>query len=221
MINSTVSASATSTNAGGWPASMRTGATWIACAFLLGPSVSTSATLHQGMRPARVAPPQTNAGIPPQQRERRRTAEALVEIRRIGGFTWEQLARLFSVTRRSLHFWASGQAMASDKEERLHRLASFMRQADRGSPEATRDALLSVASDGRIPFELLAEGRFEDAASLVGDSERRPTAPRMTRATERPASWKPEELVGALNDRAHTPKPLRPSNRGRSGRGRA
>jgi transcriptional regulator with XRE-family HTH domain len=211
----------TSTTAGGWPASMRSSATLMACAFLLGPSASTSATLKEGMRPARVAPPQTNAGMIPRQSERRRAGEALFEIRRIGGFTWDQLARLFSVTRRSLHFWASGQAMSSEKEERLHRLASFMRQADRGSPEATRGVLLSVAEDGRIPFELLAEGRYDDAASLVGDGQRRPTAPRPPRLRERPASWAPEELVDALNDRAHTPTPLRASKRGRSRRGRA
>ena len=33
---------------------------------------------------------------------------AIGELRRLSGLTWDQLARLFNVSRRSLHFWASG-----------------------------------------------------------------------------------------------------------------
>ena len=36
---------------------------------------------------------------------------AIAELRRLSGLTWDQLARLFNVSRRALHFWASGKPM--------------------------------------------------------------------------------------------------------------
>src|SRR4051812_580671 len=41
---------------------------------------------------------------------------AIAELRRLTGFTWDQLARLFHVSRRSLHFWASGKIMTPANE---------------------------------------------------------------------------------------------------------
>ena len=40
---------------------------------------------------------------------------AIGELRRLSGLTWDQLARLFNLSRRSLHFWASGKPMAPSR----------------------------------------------------------------------------------------------------------
>ena len=61
------------------------------------------------------------------------SAAAIAELRRLCGFTWDQLARLFNVSRRSLHFWASGKAMSPANEEHLQRVLSVLRRIDRGS----------------------------------------------------------------------------------------
>jgi transcriptional regulator with XRE-family HTH domain len=130
---------------------------------------------------------------------------AIAELRRLSGFTWEQLARLFSVSRRSLHFWASGKAMTPGNEEHLQRLLAVLRKIDRGSASANRTELLAVRDDGSIPFDLLAAGEYDRVVLLLGASEaRRVRAPKLpSEALAARAPRPPEELVGALQDRVH------------------
>lgn len=145
---------------------------------------------------------QTTAGVRmPQSRQSR---GAIVEARRISGLTWEQLARLFSVSRRSVHFWASGKAMASEKEERLQRVIGVMRRVDSGSARANRAALLSVNEDGYSALDLLTQGRYELATRLLETEQSLPrwVAPALDeeiKAARKPRA--PEEFVGAIQDR--------------------
>ncbi|PKN56512.1 MAG: transcriptional regulator [Deltaproteobacteria bacterium HGW-Deltaproteobacteria-14] len=130
---------------------------------------------------------------------------AIAELRRLSGLTWEQLARLFGVSRRSLHFWASGKALAPSNEEHLQRLLRVVRAVDRGSASANRAVLLAAGGDGVIPFDLLAAGRYDAALQTLGTGTgrrtqaRKPSAEAIAARTPRP----PEELVGALQDRVH------------------
>ena len=131
---------------------------------------------------------------------------AIAELRRLSGFTWEQLSRLFKVSRRSLHFWASGKPMTPGNEEHLHRLLAVMRKVDRGSASANRAALLAVQPDGSIPFDLLAEGQYDRAVARVGPGRApaRVVPPPLSeeeKAARRPRL--PDELAGALQDRVH------------------
>jgi transcriptional regulator with XRE-family HTH domain len=130
---------------------------------------------------------------------------AIGELRRLSGFTWEQLARLFNVSRRSLHFWASGKPMAPSNEEHLQRLLAVVRKIDRGSASANRTALLGVREDGSLPFDLLAAGDYDRVLWLVGPGgARRVSPPKLSeeaRAARAPRP--PEDLVGALQDRIH------------------
>lgn len=135
-----------------------------------------------------------------------RAGAAIAELRRLSGLTWDQLARLFNVSRRALHFWASGKAMTPGNEEHLQRILAVLRKVDRGSVAANRTALLAVRDDGIIPFDLLTEGRYDGAIAVLGGSEGvvRARSPRMSMdakvaRTPRP----PEELADALQDRVH------------------
>lgn len=133
------------------------------------------------------------------------SGSAIGELRRLSGLTWDQLARLFNVSRRSLHFWASGKNMTPSNEEHLQRLLAVVRKADRGSATANRAMLLGVREDGSLPFDLLAAGDYEPVLSLLGSAgTHRTTPPKLSekaRATRAPRP--PEELVGALQDRIH------------------
>lgn len=130
---------------------------------------------------------------------------AIGELRRLSGLTWDQLARMFCVSRRSLHFWASGKPMAPSNEEHLQRVLAVLRRIDRGAASANRTALLGVREDGSIPFDLLVIGDYERALSLLGPGDgRRVSPPKLSeeaRAARAPRP--PEELVGALQDRIH------------------
>lgn len=146
----------------------------------------------------------TTAGAPVAQVER--AGSAIAELRRLSGLTWEQLARLFNVSRRSLHFWASGKAMAAGNEVHLHRILAVLREADHGSAGATRTRLLAIGDDGAIPLDLLASGHYDRALSILGAGSSllrtKVTRPAPTVADVR-APRPPDELVDALQDRVH------------------
>jgi len=127
------------------------------------------------------------------------------ELRRLSGLTWDQLARLFDVSRRSLHFWASGKAMSAGNREHLQRLLVTLRAIDRGTAHANRSALLNPREDGEILFDRLIEKAYERVVASLGPGDaRRVKAPRVSAKTmaER-APPPPETLVDALNDRIH------------------
>jgi transcriptional regulator with XRE-family HTH domain len=131
---------------------------------------------------------------------------AIAELRRLSGLTWEQLARLFRVSRRALHFWASGKPMAPGNEEHLQRLLAVVRRIDRGTASANRTLLLAARENGSLPIDLLAGGAYDHVVALLaaGDVARGTTPSGLTEATRAARTpRRPEELVGALQDRIH------------------
>ncbi|MFB2923296.1 MULTISPECIES: helix-turn-helix domain-containing protein [Aerosakkonema] len=134
------------------------------------------------------------------------TRTALNELRKLSGLTWEQLARLFNVSRRSLHFWASGQPLSRFNEESLNRLLGTIRYINRGSASINRSILLSPSSDGKIPLDLLVAGRHEEVKQLIGSGnapQRPQLQPLSPDAIASRIPQKPEELVDALHDPIH------------------
>jgi DNA-binding transcriptional regulator YiaG len=131
---------------------------------------------------------------------------AIAELRRRSGLTWEQLARLFDVDRRSVHFWASGKPMNAANEERLGRLLAVVRHIDRDNARATRAIIVSALPDGVIPFDLLVMGAFDEVMERIGAGlqSHMPTLTPLSaaaRAARIPSS--PDERVGALQDTVH------------------
>ena len=131
---------------------------------------------------------------------------AIGELRRLSGLTWDQLGRLFKVSRRSLHFWASGKSMAASNEEHLQRILAVVRKLDQGTAKANRAMLLGVREDGSLPIDLLAVGHYERVLAMLGPGKglrgRQPKLTREARIARAPHS--PEELVDALQDPIHS-----------------
>lgn len=130
---------------------------------------------------------------------------AIGELRRLSGLTWDQTARLFSVSRRALHFWASGKPMAPSNEERLQRLLGVLRSIDRGSASANRAMLLGALEDGSLPLDLLISGDYKRVVSLLGPGTGHRVSPPGLSEEARTVRSKqaPEELASALQDRIH------------------
>ena len=133
------------------------------------------------------------------------TRKAVSELRRISGLTWEQLAGLFGVSRRSVHFWASGKPLNATNHQRLMRVLDVVRGADRGTARSTRAALLD-AREGTTAFELLADQRFREACVALGRGRTRlvPVLTQLSaaaRAARKPLP--PDELYDAKSDRVH------------------
>lgn len=135
-----------------------------------------------------------------------RARDAIFELKRLSGLTWEELAALLSVTRRSLHLWAKGGAINTLNERQVRELLVTMRELDRGTARENRALLLaSLRDDGDITVGDLLRGReFRKAVALIGRRRGRATPP-----TSREALWKPEKLsvadrLGTSADRIHT-----------------
>lgn len=160
-------------------------------------------------------------------RDREATSRAVSELRRIGGLTWDQLAQLFGVSRRAVHFWASGKPLNAENEARLLRVLDVVRYADRGDSRSTRAALLE-AHRGKAPLQLLTEQRFTEARKLLGKGEGsaipRPRGELSPQARAARKPLPPEELVGAQHEPIHrdrgpgrAARTVRNRRRGRSG----
>ena len=133
------------------------------------------------------------------------TRRAVSELRRLSGLTWEQLAGLFGVSHRSVHFWASGKPLNATNHQRLMRVLDVVRDADRGTARSTRAALLD-AREGTTPFEMLADQRFREARVALGRGRSR-LVPALTPLSAAAQSARkplpPDELYDATSDRVH------------------
>lgn len=144
------------------------------------------------------------------------TSRAISELRRVSGLTWEQLGQLFEVSRRSIHFWASGKRLNAGNEARLMRVLAAVRDTDRGDSRSNRAALFE-ATAGTTPFDLLVSQRFAEARALLGKGigRRAPEPAELSqKAKDARKPLRPEELVDAKHDRVH-------SDRGRARSARA
>jgi hypothetical protein len=95
-------------------------------------------------------------------------SEALFELRLLTEFTWDQIARLFSVSRRTVHLWAGDAPMSRENEEHLHRMLGILRRSNRGSTDDNRAALLSSdPSLSRCAFDCLAARDYESALQAL------------------------------------------------------
>jgi len=132
-------------------------------------------------------------------------SRALSEVRRISGLTWEELGKLFHVSRRSVHFWASGQPMKSMNEKFLLKVLDFFRKVDRGSARSNRIAIFQSIR-GLVPFDLISEKNFSEAEELLGRGTGRKESPpskidpgEKTLRSPLPSG----QLIDAMNDRIH------------------
>ena len=136
------------------------------------------------------------------------TAEAIMEIRRRSGLTWQELAELFEVSRRSAHHWANGNPVSAGRERTIRRMLAAIRHLDRGSQVDTRALLLAVdQATGVSTLDLLKTGRFDDATARVAGG-RAPVPHRVPLLSDvqdarRPPA--PALLLGAEQDRPDVP----------------
>jgi transcriptional regulator with XRE-family HTH domain len=134
------------------------------------------------------------------------TQKALGELRRLSGLTWEQLAKVFNVSRRSLHFWASGKPLSSSSEEQLNRILGAIKYIDRGSASLNRSLLLKPDANGNPFIDLLIAGKYEEFKQIVGAGNG-PQKPQLGSLSEDVYTARmpqnPAVLVDAFQDPVH------------------
>lgn len=103
------------------------------------------------------------------------------------GLTGDQVARLFGVSRRAVHLWASGGRMNAAHHEQLARISAVIDGLPGDSPARRRAALLAPRDDGMSLFDLL---RAEHASR--GDTDISGTP------------WHPADLLSSLQEPEET-----------------
>ena len=188
----------------------------IVAAGALGASLATSAVAAppRGEPAPWVLEPWTRADSLPQHAicaspSQEAQGAQLMDLRRRTGLTWEKLAELFGVDRRSVHFWASDRPMNAPNREKLGRALGFVRRIA-ADAEQMRQWLLSPGEGGVLPFDQLRDGRYDAIVVPVrfgvsvqghaGVSAAPRVSPEALRAR---APRPPDELVGAGVDTIH------------------
>lgn len=99
--------------------------------------------------------------------------ELVRELHTRSGLTWEQLAKLFGVSRRTLHFWASGGRMNAHNQELLTTLVVRIEELPGSMPADKRAALLQPREGGSSIYDELRASH----GSKESDINRAPLAP--------------------------------------------
>lgn len=83
------------------------------------------------------------------------TAEAIQRLRAQSGLTWDEIARAFGVSRRTVHAWATGSKLNQEHSARLSVLAQAVDRLDAGSSQLTRAAFHAPEPNGLSPYQSL------------------------------------------------------------------
>jgi len=121
--------------------------------------------------------------------EARSDRDEVTWIKDHSGLTWEQLGKVFGVSRRAVHMWANGGRLNESNARRLREFSAIIRGIESSiavsTPEATRSRLLEVEADGLSIVDRL---RLERASGPTWG-----------------APFGPERLVDAIRGPLRTP----------------
>lgn len=84
------------------------------------------------------------------------------------GLTWDQLGRVFGVSRRAVHLWANGGRMNEINAKLLRGFSALVNARLQVSPEETRAALLALDDDGFSVVDRFRRARTGMAGTVIG-----------------------------------------------------
>lgn len=86
-------------------------------------------------------------------------AKSVRSLRQRSGLTWEELARIFGVTRRTLYNWSIGGQVSAANAQAIAEVIGSLHDIDSGDPKTTRSRLLAPAEDGATLYARLIRQR--------------------------------------------------------------
>lgn len=104
----------------------------------------------------------------PTTRDSRSDTEVTQWLKSSSGLTWDQLARVFGVSRRTVHLWANGGRINAANAEALREFAAIVAQHKGTAADVTRAALLEVGADGRSLIDRFRSSRDDRASDVSG-----------------------------------------------------
>jgi transcriptional regulator with XRE-family HTH domain len=126
----------------------------------------------------------------------------IFEIRRLSGLTWDELANVFGVSRRSLHHWANGKPISAANEDHVRRVLAALQRIDRGEAHKNRALLMTPCPDGGLAIDLLQRGDFDELQDLIdsGPGRSLPGGQLSAEAAAARRPLSPADLVDARHD---------------------
>lgn len=93
--------------------------------------------------------------------------DTVVWIKDNSGLTWDQLGKIFGVSRRAVHMWANGGRLNESNARRLREFSAVVREilasTEATTPEDVRGRLLEVGSDGLSIIDRMRNERLNGA----------------------------------------------------------
>lgn len=81
--------------------------------------------------------------------------DELLWLKSESDLTWDQIGKVLGVSRRAVHFWATGGRMNEANASLLREFSAIVRALPASGPAQRRSALLSVGPDGRNVLDRL------------------------------------------------------------------
>jgi DNA-binding transcriptional regulator YiaG len=134
------------------------------------------------------------------------TARSIFAIRQLANLTWDETAKVFGVSRRSVHLWANGRHPSGDQERKLNRVLGILSAHQSLGPSMLREKLMASARPGTLFFDLLCNeefGAFQELFSAENSTSQYPLTSQ-TFETARRSPPPPTLLLDALQDRPVT-----------------
>lgn len=125
----------------------------------------------------------------PRAVNREKATENVFEVRRLTGFTWQQLAEMLNVDRRTIHNWAQGGTIRDASRGHIAETLAVLRFADRGLAEENVKAMAERSPEfGMTPLEAIKARQYSIARQCLSAG---PGRPQLTLPQEMsdPASW--------------------------------
>lgn len=125
------------------------------------------------------------------QGEHLNTGEQVSALKEESGITWGQIADLFGVSRRAVHFWVEGGNIAAHNVARLQRLQEAVASLGEATPTDVKRALFTLDKQRSTPY-----ARLINEVNLPGPSllKEPPAA-----ATRPPLAIAPSTPVGSVD----------------------
>ena len=98
------------------------------------------------------------------------TARGILAIRQIANLTWDETAKVFGVSRRTVHLWANGRHPSGGQERKLNRVLGILRSHQNLAPSSLRERLMASARPGTLFFDLLCIDELDNFQSLFSSN---------------------------------------------------
>lgn len=131
------------------------------------------------------------------------TARGILAIRQIANLTWDETAKIFGVSRRTVHLWANGRHPSGDQERKLNRILGILSSYQNITPSSTRERLMASAQPGTLFFDLLCNDELDSFQRLFS-SDNKPgqySPPSLHLEARTYTSQPPILLLDAIQDR--------------------